>query len=37
MVRSWVKPIYRLSYDDADELIELALRRTAILLIWKPC
>ena len=24
MVRSWVKPIYRLSYDDADELIELA-------------
>jgi exoribonuclease-2 len=22
--RSWVKPLYRLSYDDADELIELA-------------
>ncbi|WP_415399952.1 ribonuclease catalytic domain-containing protein [Synechococcus sp. W4D4] len=24
VVRSWVKPIYRLSYEDADELIELA-------------
>jgi exoribonuclease-2 len=24
LLRSWIKPLYRLTYDDADELIELA-------------
>jgi exoribonuclease-2 len=30
LLRSWIKPLYRLTYDDADELIELAPSRRRV-------
>ena len=32
--RSWVKPRYRLTYEDADELIDFAPRKKPI---WRTC